>query len=108
MPPSIIGEDPLTRKEVDRSVTVYADDVKEINLASTAEEAIGAIQTSTSILNQGLISLTLKQNDDKAANVPCFLGSGQEKLTKSFTYEVGNLKIGTSKPVAKYLGNFCS
>ncbi len=98
--------DPLTRKELNVSVTVYADDVKEINMASTAEEAIDTIQTSTDILNQGLVALTFKQNEDKAEHAPSFLGNGREKFTKPFVTEVAELKIGTSRSVAKYVGNF--
>ncbi len=78
---TIAGSDPLTFKEIDASVTVYADEVKGINMASTAEEAI---------LNDGLVRLTLKQNEDKAEHIPSFLGNGQ------------------GKSAAKYLGNFCT
>ncbi len=97
-----MGIDPLTLQSIDASVTVYADDVKDINMTSNAEEAIATIRTSTEILNQGLSPLTLKQNDDKAEHVPSFLGNGQEKFTKPFTTEVRNLKMGTGKSVANY------
>ncbi len=106
--PSITGEDPVTQKLLDVAVTVYADDVKEINMASTAVEAIANINSSTAILNMNLVDLTLKQNNGKAEHVPSFLGKGQDKLTKQFTAAVAELKIGASKSVARYLGNFCT
>jgi len=106
--PAIIGCDPLSQKELDLAVTVYADDVKEINMASTATEAIATICTSTEILNTDLANLTLKQNEGKAEHVLSFLGNGQEKLTKAFTAAVSELKIGTSRSVARYLGNYCT
>ena len=77
-------------------------------MASTATEAIATISTSTDILNMHLVNLTLNQNEGKAEHVPSFLGNGQEKLTKAFTTAVSQLKIGTSKSVARYLGNFCT
>ena len=55
-----------------------------------------------------MVNLTLKQNEGKAEHVPSFLGNGQEKLTKAFTTEDSQLRIGTSKSVARYLGNFCT
>ncbi len=82
---TITGSDPLTFKYIDVSVTVYADDVKEINMASAADEAIATIRASTNILNEGLIPVPLKQNEDKAEHILSFLGNGQEKLTKLFT-----------------------
>ncbi len=91
--PSITGSDPLTQKELDVSVTVYADDVKEINMASSWMEAIATISASTEILNTELINLTLKQNEGKAEHVPSFLGNGQEKHTRAFTAAVSELKI---------------
>ncbi len=47
--PAIMGKDPLTIKDLDVSVSVYADDVKEINMASTADEARATIKTRTQI-----------------------------------------------------------
>ena len=77
-------------------------------MASTADEAIATIKTSTQLLNDGLVALTLKQNEDKAEHVPSFLGIGQEKFTRHCTKEVYCEGMGTGKSVAKYLGNFCS
>jgi hypothetical protein len=106
--PSIIGRDPLSQQELDVSITVYADDVKEINMASTADEAVATINKSTQILDSKLTELTLMQNQGKAEHVPSFLGKGQERLTRVFTAAVAHLEIGASKSVAKYLGNFCT
>ncbi len=84
-------------------MTVHADDVKDIN-----QEAIVTIQASRNILNQELIPLTLKQNEDKAEHATSFLGNGQEQFTKHFTHEVTEFRKGTSKSAARHLGNFCS
>ena len=43
----ILAKDPHTGKWVDASITSYADDVKEINIAANAEEAAISIAKGT-------------------------------------------------------------
>ena len=102
----LISRDPLTQEMIDVSVTVYADDVKEINMVHAAEEAIEVLTQSMNLLNEGILPLGLKQNDHKAEHVPSFLGMGHEKHSKDFATLLSEKGMDESKSVARYLGNY--
>ena len=80
----ITGRDPVTDISVDVTVTCYADDVKEINLACSDKDALENIATSTVLLDKEIQPAGLSQNAGKAEHIATFLGPGQDSFTKDF------------------------
>ena len=66
---NIQGEDPLTGGRVDAGTTVFADDLAELHLVSSAEDAVGMVQHHTDMMTATLRKLDMAQNVDKAEHV---------------------------------------
>ena len=80
---SIQAIDPVSEVEVDVSVTSYADDVKEINMTTSAQDACHTIARSGVLLDQEIASSTIGQNTAKAEHVASFMGARQDVNTKT-------------------------
>ena len=100
----VLAVDPLTKITLDVSTTSYADDVKEINVASSAEEARDIIARSGALLDSNISPATLAQNMGKAEHVASFCGLGQDSHTKKLSQYLEENNLGKLKPTARYLG----
>ncbi len=79
---TLTATDPNTGREVDVSVTLYADDVNERNLTRDEEHRQEVLQVSTQLFDQQLERLSMAQNLSKAEHMPTFLSKGCVKETK--------------------------
>ena len=100
----IEARDPKTGKVVNVSNTVFADDLKEINMVKDAQEAIETIARSGTLLDTKLETMKMKQNVEKAEHVAMFLGSGKEVQTRKLINEMKSAGLGAVRPKARYLG----
>ena len=62
---TIQGKPNVAGRKVDVSGTVYADDVKEIKMATGCEQAVKAQRASMKMLNDYINRLSMRQNLEK-------------------------------------------
>ena len=101
---SVSARDYVTGEEVDVSVTGFTDDVKELNLAVDAQEAVENVCRSTVLLDEDSSAASMGQNAGKAEHVATFLGPGQDSFTRKFKEEVDRYEVGALRKEARYLG----
>ena len=101
---SIHAIDPHIATDVDVSVTGYADDVKEINLTTSAKDVVHTIARSGVLLDQHIAHATLGQNNSKAEHIDSFAGLRQDANTKELTGLLDEHGLGSLGPCARYLG----
>ena len=101
---SLWAVDPVTGASVDVSVTSYADDVKEINMTTSASDAAQTIARSGVLLDQAIAHSTLGQNTSKAEHIASFMGNRQNANTKEVTQLFEEHGLGTVLSSARYLG----
>ena len=101
---TVLGKDPMTGEEVDVSMTSYADDVKEINMVGSAQDALEKIARSTVLLDAEITEAGLKQNAGKAEHVAAFLGHGQDSFTKKLRQDLDIEGMGGARQAGKIPG----
>ena len=94
----------MTGEDIGVSETCYADDVKELNMASNAKNASEAIARSSKLLDEEIEDAGLRQNEDKAEHIAVFMGPGQEKETKELNKLLTDNAMGDLRKNARYLG----
>ena len=101
---NVTAKDGVRGEEVSVSETVFADDVKELTMATTAREATEAIARSTVLVDEQMAPMGLRQNKGKAEHVATFLGPGQTKETHGLREALGEAEMGDLRKAARYLG----
>ena len=91
------AQDPVTKKMVNVSDTVFADDLKEINLVRSADEAVEAVARSGVLLDQKLEAMKMKQNVEKAEHVLMFLGAWEGGADQGSDEETRGCEPGESR-----------
>jgi len=103
--PILTARDPVTGDDATLSITVYADDVAEVDITVTPDEAHTTSTTHNQLCNARITPHGLAQNEDKAECVPSFHVTGAVSATRHTMRDTPAVLARQYRPVARYLGN---